>query len=56
MSYQTNDYICHDKYRNNVMSNQMEVSVFIENIQKAFGERYNYPLLFGILINRLMMI
>ena len=22
-------------YRNNVMSNQMEVSVFIENIQKA---------------------
>ena len=39
MSYQTNDHICHDKYRNNVMSNQMEVSVFIENIQKAFGEK-----------------
>ena len=26
---------------NNVISNQMEVSVFIENIQKAFGEKYN---------------
>ena len=36
MSYQTNDYICHDKYRNNVMSNQMEVGVFIVDIQKAF--------------------
>ena len=39
MSYQINGYICHDKYTNNVMSNQMEVSVFIENIQKAFGEK-----------------
>lgn len=38
------------------MSNQMEVSVFIENIQKAFGERYNYPLPFGIPMNGLMMI
>ena len=46
MSYQTNDYICHDKYRNNVMSNQMEVSVFIENIQKAFGEKGTITLCF----------
>lgn len=46
MSYQTNDYICHDKYRNNVMSNQMEVSVFIENIQKAFGEKVQLPFAF----------
>lgn len=41
---------------NNVISNQMEVSVFIENIQKAFGEKVQLPLHFGILINRLMMI
>lgn len=46
MSYQTNDHICHDKYRNNVMSNQMEVSVFIENIQKAFGEKVQLPFAF----------
>lgn len=34
----------------------MEVSVFIENIQKAFGEKVQLPFAFGILINRLMMI
>lgn len=29
----------YNKDSDNVMSNQMEVSVFIENIQKAFGEK-----------------
>lgn len=31
---------------NNVISNQMEVSVFIENIQKAFGEKVQLPFAF----------